>query len=397
MVIVFHFCFQTKRNSDVTTPMGMMFPISPLTPSKSVAPEEQFARLNVDDTVIERRVGSLPRPPPSEQLRPRNSASESDYVPMQPSSKQRDEALARKAQSESVLTKDDYSEGSYALMMARPKIKPQPQSLPPESDYAFMDLNAGSGRLAAAVESKPSEVPPPYPAAEPDSDYAMMLPGDGRTSPVLLDTPKKTASDAAIELSRSPDTAKKDIDKPKLKLSGRTLEPVKEASRSPRELSKEDEGDYAVLAPSNTAKSEYVLMTPIIKPPMLLTTDVSLHLNHSSTAHSPVLAKEPLLVSEPKQSARPLKPPTSSCSSSSSSGGKLPELNYASLESQDSDAESQPQLMRNLSSDSSGESDVTTVCATQYAQIDFERTQQQQAQKPPAQPQQQAPKKSKVQ
>lgn len=375
--------------------MGMMFPISPLTPSKSVAPEEQFARLNVDDTVIERRVGSLPRPPPSEQLRPRNSASESDYVPMQPSSKQREEALARKAQSESVLTKDDYSEGSYALMMARPKTKPQP--IAPEADYAFMDLNAGSGRLAAAAESKPAVNALP---SEPDSDYAMMMPGDGRTSPVLLNTPKKTASDAAIELSRSPDTAKKDIDKPKLKLSGRTLEPVKEASRSPRELSKEDEGDYAVLAPS-TSKSEYVLMTPIIKPPMLLSTDVSLHLNHSSAAHSPVLAKEPLLVSEPKQpSPRPLKPPMTSSSSSS----KLPELNYASLESQDSDAESQPQLMRNLSSDSSGESDVTTVCATQYAQIDFERTQlqqqqQQQAQKPPtaAQPQQQAPKKSKVQ
>lgn len=391
----------------------MMFPISPLTPSKSVAPEEQFARLNVDDTVIERRVSSVQRPP-SELLRPRNSASESDYVPMQPSMKQREEALARKAQSESVLTKDDYSEGNYALMVAKPKSKPAtpaPQPPPPESDYAFMDLNASSGQLAAAVEPKPvptalditSAIPPFHPT-ELDTDYAMMMPGDGRISPVLLHTPKKTASDAAIELSRSPDTAKKDIDKPKLKLSGRTLEPVKEASRSPRELSKEDEGDYAVLASSScsssSAKSEYVLMTPIIKPPMLLSTDVSLHLNHTSTAHSPVLAKEPLLVSESKQPARPLKPPaSSSCSCSSSS--KLPELNYASLESQDSDAESQPPLMRNLSSDSSGESDVTTVCATQYAQIDFERTQLQQqqlqAQKPPAQPQQQAPKKSKVQ
>jgi hypothetical protein len=173
----------------------------------------------------------------------------------------------------------------------------------------------------------------------------------------------------------------------KVEVASKPLEPVREPSR-------EDEGDYATLSCGSnssssgmsSSKSEYVLMTPVIKQPMLLTTDVSLHLNNPSTAHSPVLAKEPLLVSEPK--ARPLKPPAGPA-------GKQPELNYASLESQDSDVESQPPLMRNLSSDSSGESDVTTVCATQYAQIDFERTQQQQRQTPAAAAV--APKKSKVQ
>jgi len=382
-----------------------VFLFSPSTPSKSLVPEEQFARLNVEETVIERRVGNVQRPP-VEQLRPRNSASESDYVPMQPSVKQREETLARKAQSESVLTKDDYSEGNYALMMAKPKSKPSPKPVSPqpapqpEADYALMEMTAG-GQLETAVESMPvptaldiMSIIPPLGPSELETDYALMVPGDGRTSPVLYET-KKTVPEAAIELSRSPDTHRKDTPnasekrdtKPTLKLSkeaSRPLEPVKEASRSPRELSREDEGDYAMLC-GGGAKSEYVLMTPIIKQPMLLSTDnLSLHLNNPSTAHSPVLAKEPLLVSEPKQLARPLKPHATT--------SKQPELNYASLESQDSDAESQPPLMRNLSSDSSGESDVTTVCATQYAQIDFERTQQQQRQ-----PQAAAPKKSKVQ
>jgi hypothetical protein len=241
------FVLQIKKHSEVKTPEGV-FLFSPSTPSNSLVPEDEFARLNVSaagagESVIERRVGNVQRPP-VEQLRPRNSASESDYVPMQPSSKkqQRDEALARKAQSESVLTKDDYSEGNYALMVAKPKAAsvvtpvktpvvtqvktpsvvrtpvvatptpPPPQQQQADGDYAFMEMTS-SGQLAQATELKPvptafdiMQIIPPVGPSELESDYALMVPGDGRTSPVLLE-PKKTASEvAAIDLSRSPNS-----------------------------------------------------------------------------------------------------------------------------------------------------------------------------------------------
>ncbi|KAF4522747.1 hypothetical protein B566_EDAN009292 [Ephemera danica] len=75
-----------------------------------------------------------------------------------------------------------------------------------------------------------------------------------------------------------------------------------------------------------------------------------------------------------------------------------PELNYASLDLPQcqetstavDDGSGAPALARNLSSDSSGESDVTSI-GTTYAQIDFVRTQQAQQQQ---QPQQQTSKKN---
>ncbi|XP_059484964.1 insulin receptor substrate 2 isoform X2 [Neocloeon triangulifer] len=362
---------KSKRHSESATPVGV-FLFSPSTPSKSLVPEEQFARLNVDcgggESVIEqRRVGTVQRPA-AEQLRPRNSASESDYVPMQPSSLKRDDAAPRKAQSESVLTKDDnYGEGNYALMTAKPKVSKapvQPKVQPQHEDYAMMEMAVG-GLAPASPDPKPVPTAldimaaiPPLGPSELDTDYALMMPGDGRTSPVVYE-PDQAKCHASLEV--------------KVKV---------------------DEGDYAVLA-----KDDYVVMTPAIKPPMLLSTE--LHLSHPpatssvATAHSPVLAKEPL---EAKTtSPRPLKPPPQL--------PKQPELNYASLE--DTEEAQQPLFLRNLSSDSSGESDATTVCSsstqapllgTQYAQIDFERTQQQQqCKKKQQQPTTAAVKKSKVQ
>ncbi|CAB3375979.1 Hypothetical predicted protein [Cloeon dipterum] len=424
---------KAKRQSEATTPVGV-FLFSPSTPSKSLVPEEQFAKLNIEEpSVIERRVGTVQRPP-VEQLRPRNSASESDYVPMQPASKRDEVVLPRKAQSESVLTKDDdYGEGNYALMTAKPKAKPPAAAAEPKpsplaakaplaaaEDYALMEMSP-AGRL------EPSSVLKPVPSAletmqaipslgpsELDTDYALMMPGDGTNSPVLFEpstpnhyhhrteehsrTPSETLRLRDVkDAAKSPDpTVKRLSTEPVKKGETLSVHPV-------TTLSRPDDGDYAVLS-----KDDYVVMTPAIKPPMLLTTDVSLHLNNppsTLTAHSPVVAKEPLETSKgAATSPRPLKPP-----------GKQPELNYASLESQES-AEEQPPFLRNLSSDSSGESDATTVCSagsssaatvltssatvtpTQYAQIDFERTQQQQQQCKKKQPQQHAAaKKSKVQ